>query len=76
MAAQDDKPGIAGLEVRANEQEALASHRRQVRRALEASGTSPRMGTMVRKSVEDEAIQSSDKAGCAPMEEPDHLSCV
>ena len=76
MAAQDDKPGIAGVEVHANEQEALASHCRQVRRALELSGTSPRMGTMVRKSVELEAIKSSDKAGCAAMEEPDHLSCV
>jgi hypothetical protein len=47
MAAQDDEPGIAGVEVHANEQEALASHRRHVPRTLEASGTSPRMGTMV-----------------------------
>ena len=76
MAAQDDKPGIAGVEVHANEQEALASHCRQVRRALELSGTSPRMGTMVRKSVEDEAIKSSDYAGCSSMEEPDPLSCI
>jgi hypothetical protein len=67
---------MAGMGMDANEQKTLAGHRRQVRRTLEASGTSPRMGTMVRKSVEHQAIKSSDYAGCASMEEPDHLSCV
>ena len=43
-----DEPGIAGVGVDAAEPETPARHRRQVRWTLEASGTSSRVGAMVR----------------------------